>query len=141
MGKKQTPAQPRPKELLDIVRDVAVYPPEAYEFVQAGLHFTAERVHATNPPDPLIPDSHHLTGQQLSLGLRDFAWERWGLLAKTVLGRWNVTSTNDFGRIVYALIDAGILGKSETDRIDDFRNVYDFRTLDTQYQIPADRQG
>lgn len=141
MGKKHLPSKSKPKELIEIVADVAVYPAEAYEFVQAGLHFTVERVHQETPPDPDVPDSHHLTGRQLSLGLRQFAWDRWGLLARTVLTRWNITSTTDFGRIVYALIDAGILGKSDSDRVEDFRNVYDFKTLETHYLISGGGMG
>ena len=59
-------------------------------------------------------------------GLRDLAVERWGLLAKTVLRQWKVKRTEDFGRIVFALIDEGRLRKQADDTIDDFRNVYDF---------------
>jgi uncharacterized repeat protein (TIGR04138 family) len=70
--------------------------------------------------------NRHISGQELCWGLRDLAVERWGLLAKTVLRQWKVKRTEDFGRIVFALIDEGRLRKQADDSIDDFRNVYDF---------------
>ena len=33
----------------------------------------------------------------------------------------------DFGRIVFALVDAGMMHKTDEDRIDDFVNVFDFK--------------
>ncbi len=71
-------------------------------------------------------EHRHITGQQLCLGLRDFALRQYGLLARTVLTRWGIHRTEDFGTIVYALIDAGQLRRSREDAIEDFANVYDF---------------
>jgi uncharacterized repeat protein (TIGR04138 family) len=57
-------------------------------------------------------------------------------LARTVLVRWNVTSTYDFGRIVFAMVDSGLMQKTDDDSIEDFRNVYDFKTaFDAAYRI------
>lgn len=139
--------------MTDIIRDVEVYPLEAYEFVQRGLDHTVRKLgrsrgdasadddvvahrpaDAHRPDDADLPRSQHVTGQELSLGLRAYAWERWGLLARTVLRRWNITSTMDFGKIVYAMIEGGVLAKSPTDKLDDFRNVYDFATLERDYR-------
>ena len=44
-----------------------------------------------------------------------------------MLGKWGINATEDFGRIVFALVDAGLLRKTDEDTIDDFRGVYDFR--------------
>jgi len=131
MAKKSHPESkpPPPRELVDIVRQIAVYPEDAYEFVQLGLQFTVQRI--AGPAEKSEP--RHVSGQELSHGLRDFAWQRWGLLAKTVLQRWNITSSMDFGKIVYALIEGGVLSKNPEDRIEDFRAVFDFRTLESEY--------
>jgi uncharacterized repeat protein (TIGR04138 family) len=43
-----------------------------------------------------------------------------------VLQSWGVTSSEDFGRIVFAMVEAGFIGKSEKDSIHDFDNVYAF---------------
>ncbi|MEM6930765.1 MAG: Minf_1886 family protein, partial [Myxococcota bacterium] len=69
---------------------------------------------------------HHVSGADLCLGLRELAIDRYGRLAKTVLHRWRVRETADFGRIVFAMIDAGLLSKTDEDSFDDFVNVYDF---------------
>ena len=73
-----------------------------------------------------MPEIRHVTGQQLCLGLREYAIERFGMLAPCVLRHWNISRTEDFGRIVYALIEAGRLDKSADDSIEDFHAVFDF---------------
>jgi uncharacterized repeat protein (TIGR04138 family) len=60
------------------------------------------------------------------MGLRDFAIERYGMMALQVLQGWNVHRTDDFGRIVFGMIDAGLLSKTNRDSAEDFRGVYDF---------------
>ena len=119
----------------EIVDEVGVYSADAYRFVQEGLSFAVQKVHG----DGADPETgRHISGQQLCDGLREYAIARWGLLAGTVLGRWGLTSTMDFGRIVFVLIENGMLQKTDHDRIDDFRNVYDFRTaFETKYRIPS----
>jgi uncharacterized repeat protein (TIGR04138 family) len=67
-----------------------------------------------------------VSGQQLCLGLREFALERFGPLAPNVLRHWNIHRTEDFGRIVYLLIETEQLAKSAEDSIDDFHAVFDF---------------
>jgi uncharacterized repeat protein (TIGR04138 family) len=127
------------RSFLDVVEEVGVYPVEAYDFVQQGLSHTVRRIHGhVTDPDA----NRHVSGQQLSEGLRDFALERWGLLAEAVLARWNITSTMDFGRIVFALVSNGFLSKTEGDRIEDFRNVYDFKTaFEQHYKIASRHEG
>jgi len=115
--------------LQDVVDDVALYPLEAFLFVQQGLTHAANKIHGEAPDDEKDrSDSRHISGQQLCEGLREYALSRWGLMARTVLARWGITATYDFGRIVFALIDAGFMQKTDHDNIDDFRNVFDFRT-------------
>ncbi|MCZ6766522.1 MAG: hypothetical protein O7D32_06285 [bacterium] len=70
--------------------------------------------------------SRHVSGQELCWGLRDLAIKRWGLLARTVLTKWKVRHTEDFGKIVFALIEQGQLRKQLGDTLDDFKDVFDF---------------
>jgi len=80
--------------------------------------------------------NRHVTGQQLCLALRDLAIDKYGLMAGVVLGHWGVHRTNDFGRIVFALVDNGDLHKQPTDSIRDFDRVFDFREVfDRGYRI------
>lgn len=127
--------EPSPLKSLDeIVETVGLYPREAYKFVQAGLNYTVEKIHAEQADDPEI--NRHVTGQQLCEGLREFALKEWGLLAHTVLKRWNITTTYDFGRIVFALVEYKHMAATEDDTVEDFRNVFDFKTaFDSNYKI------
>lgn len=103
------------------------YPPEAFQFVREGLEHTARLIHGELGEDDLasLPD-RHVTGTQLCLGLRDYALEQYGRLALTVLRRWNIRRTEDFGHIVFAMVDAGLLRKTEEDTLEDFRDIFDF---------------
>jgi len=101
------------------------YHQDAYRFVFDSLQFAQEKLKRPRPRDP--DDQHaHITGQELCIGIRELAIKRFGLLARTVFGHWGVTSTLDFGRIVFELIDRGEMRKTDRDTLDDFAGVYDF---------------
>jgi len=68
----------------------------------------------------------HVSGRELCWALRDFAIDRWGMLARTVLESWNLKSTADFGRIVFGFIEFDLMQKQPGDRIEDFEDVYCF---------------
>jgi uncharacterized repeat protein (TIGR04138 family) len=126
---------PAPKPIDTVVDKVGLYPREAFEFVQEGLAYTVERAHG-QVRDPQA--SRHVTGQMLCEGLRQFALMQWGMLARTVLARWNIEATLDFGRIVFAMIESGHMSKTDEDSLEDFRDVYDFRTaFDQGYKLGA----
>ena len=127
---------PRPvKTLEEVVQEVGDYPRQAFEFVHRGLNYTVEQLHGQET-DPEA--DHHVTGRQLCEGLRQFALLQWGMMAKTVLARWNIQSTMDFGWIVFALVDNGMLSKTAHDTLDDFRGVYDFRkAFEADFKIGA----
>lgn len=93
-----------------------------------------ESLHRIGGPDKM---NRHISGQQLCWAVRDTAVERWGMLGRTVLERWNITATEDIGEIVFALVDNGHLQKQPTDNIEDFRNVFSFyEAFDKHYRIP-----
>ncbi len=104
------------------------YPIEAYQFIREGLEYSIGRVLAgtRDAPGTGSPEGNHVTGQQLCMGLLDFAISRYGMLAPAVLERWRIHRTDDFGRMVFAMIDVGIMAKTPSDSIEDFRSVYDF---------------
>lgn len=85
-------------------------------FVMAALEFAQRR----------LPARRHLSGQELAWACREFALEQFGLLAPTVLRYWGIGGTEDIGRIVYHLIDVGLLARQSSDRIEDFDGVYAF---------------
>lgn len=83
--------------------------------------------------------NRHVSGRDLCWGLRDFALERWGLLARTVLESWRVKGTHDFGEIVFGFIDFDLMRKQPEDDVDDFKEVYSFvEAFDEPFFIGAD---
>jgi uncharacterized repeat protein (TIGR04138 family) len=123
---------PKQKQCTPLL-EYGAYPPEAYDFVQQGLSFTVSVVHGKgNKPRAC----RHVNGQQLCEGIRQYALNQYGMLAGTVLRLWNIHATLDFGRIVFALIEAGQMQRTEDDTIEDFRNVFDFKTaFEIDYRI------
>jgi uncharacterized repeat protein (TIGR04138 family) len=85
-------------------------------FVLAALEYAQGR----------LPARRHLSGQELAWACRDLALEQFGLLAPMVLRYWGIATTEDLGRIVYHLIDVGLLARQPSDRLEDFDRVYDF---------------
>jgi len=94
----------------------------AYGFLQDGLDRAASRA-----GDEEANRARHVTGQQFCHALRELAQQRWGMLARAVLGKWNIHTTIDFGNMVYLLIENNIMSKTAEDSIEDFRDVYNFR--------------
>jgi uncharacterized repeat protein (TIGR04138 family) len=93
------------------------YSPEAYAMVMDSLEFAIKR----------IGERRHLSAGELLVHLCDFARERYGILAYSMLNKWGVRSTDDVGSIVYRLIDEHVLSEQDGDSPADFRHVFDLR--------------
>ena len=109
----------------------APYPMEAFAFVREGLDHTVRGLHGELPEGPLDEEDvhdRHVDGGQLSLGLLHFAIRKYGLMAENVLSHWNITRTDDFGRIVFAMIEQGLMSKTDEDDLEDFFGVRPFST-------------
>jgi len=111
-------------EWKQMVASAGPYPVEAFIFVREGLNYATQQVYGD--PDAMPEFDRHVSGQQLCLGLRDYAINRYGLLAPVVLEHWKIRRTDDFGRIVFSMIEAGLMTQTSDDRLEDFRAVYDF---------------
>lgn len=74
-------------------------------------------------------EGRHLSGQELCEALRLYALQQYGYMAASVLAQWGITTTQDFGSIVYNLIDIGLMRKSSDDRQEHFSDVYDFHEV------------
>jgi uncharacterized repeat protein (TIGR04138 family) len=115
------------------------YPVDAFIFIQRGLDHTVRGIHGAIPKDLDPQDestNRHVSGQQLCEGLREFAITQYGLMARTVLRRFKIYTTEDFGHLVFAMVDAGMMRKTDEDSIADFMNVYDFsEAFGTQLQL------
>ena len=107
------------KNIEEIAGEDGRYSLGAIKFVYEGLGYTAKKV-STEPK--------HVNGQTLCEGLRKLAIEKWGSLAILVLNTWGVKSTRDFGEIVYLMIKHNLMSAQPDDTIDDFNDVFDFKT-------------
>ncbi len=104
-----------------VIRGDGRYPMEAYAFLHEALNEAVKKCHGEAGLGP-----KHVTGRQLCEALRDLALDRWGMMARTVLAKWNIRETLDFGNMVYLLVEYGFMKKTEEDSIEDFRNVFSF---------------
>lgn len=88
----------------------------AYLFVLSALEYSQAR----------LPERRHITGRELASACRDLALERYGVMSRLVLEHWGVRSTNDFGDIVFTLVELGLLISQPNDRREEFNDVYTF---------------
>jgi len=100
----------------EIIKEDPRYKADAYEFMMQALHFTQKE----------LKRKTHVSGRELLEGIRNFVIQQYGPMSKTVLSHWGITRTQDFGNIVFNMIAKKILSQSETDSLEDFREVYDF---------------
>jgi len=90
--------------------------PRAYMFVLQALHGVIGR----------LESPRHITGPELAEGVRRLALDQFGPMARTVLEHWGIHRTEDMGRVVFAMVEHGILVKQDGDRPEDFADLFDF---------------
>jgi len=108
------------KEMDDILEEIQAEDPryhiESYEFVLDALSVCQKRYRRL----------HHVTGQELLETIKELLMERFGPMTLTVLEHWGIKETEDFGNIVFNLVNKKVLSKTEDDKIEHFKNVFDF---------------
>ncbi|HEV2085322.1 MAG TPA: Minf_1886 family protein [Gemmatimonadales bacterium] len=92
------------------------YNERAYLFLLGTIEFLQSRLEVRR----------HVTAAELAWACRDFALQQYGLLAPVVLAHWGITRTDDLGRIVYTLVEVGLLVTQPGDHESDFNAVYEF---------------
>jgi uncharacterized repeat protein (TIGR04138 family) len=97
------------------------YQAEAYAFLREALDFTVRALQR-----PQAGPQRHVSGQELLQGIRSYALQEFGPIAGTVLRTWGIRGTEDFGNIVFNMVESGVLGKTDQDRREDFADGYDF---------------
>ena len=103
------------------------YHERGYLFVLAAIEFLQTK----------LPERRHVSGSELAWACRDLALRQYGLLAPAVLAYWGVVTTGDFGRIVFTLVEVGLLSTQEKDRVEDFDHVFDFSEAFSPDQVWA----
>jgi uncharacterized repeat protein (TIGR04138 family) len=89
----------------------------AYSFVLAAVEYVITR----------LPAARHISGRELCEGIKELALQEYGPMAKEVFNFWGVQTTEDFGRIVFNLVEADLLSRTDEDSIEDFFDIYDFK--------------
>jgi len=107
----------------EIVKVDARYDRDAYLFVREGLDFTLKLLKKNAHTNPV---QRHVSGQELLDGIRQYALDQFGPMAKTVLDYWGIRKCEDFGELVFNMVEKGILGKTDQDSREDFRGGFDF---------------
>jgi len=92
------------------------YHERAYLFLLGAVEFLQTRLEVRR----------HVNAAELAWACRDFALQQYGLLAPVVLAHWGITRTEDLGRIVYTLVEVGLLVTQPGDHESDFQGVYPF---------------
>jgi uncharacterized repeat protein (TIGR04138 family) len=116
--------------------DAADFIFEALQHTQEMLGRSCQRGPQQDEEDAALEEEQvHITGVELLDGIRDLALERYGLMARWVFASWGIRTTEDFGRVVFDLVEQGKMRKTDQDRLSDFYAVYDFeQVLDRDYR-------
>lgn len=107
----------------------ARYKREAYLFTLNALDFTLGQ----------LDKPRHVTGQELLEGIKQYGQQQFGSLCLMVFTAWGIFRTEDFGQIVFQLVNSGLLSKTDKDSLDDFKNVFNLKEmLRREQQIKVD---
>ncbi len=108
------------------------YQLEAYVFVREALDYTQQKASKTNQDRV-----RHVTGQELLAGIREHAIEQFGPMSRLLLQEWGIRGCEDFGEIVFNMVEGGLLAKTDRDSRQDFQGGYDFEEAFRQPFLPA----
>ena len=122
-------------EVLDkILKKDPVYPREAYLFLREGLDYAQKKIGKANKNE-----IRHITGKELLEGIREYGISMYGPLTATVLEEWGVTRCEDFGKLVFKMVEYGLLSKTERDTMEDFKGAYEFYDAFCKPFIPGSK--
>jgi uncharacterized repeat protein (TIGR04138 family) len=119
------------------------YHRDAYMFLREALDVTQkqfakeEREAARQSTQP--QEEKHVTGQQLLLGIQQCALEQFGPMTITVLEEWGIRACQDFGNIVFNMVEFELLRKTDTDSRKDFEGGYDFEEAFRHPFLPSSK--
>ena len=136
------------QEIEELAERDGRYKSDAYLFVCDALEYTVQKLGRNKdalseekrrmggPPqasakflgdkDALSEEKRHISGRELLFGISEYSADQFGPLTCSVFAHWGIEQTRDFGEIVFNLVGAKLLRKTDEDRIEDFVDVYDF---------------
>ena len=121
------------EELEKILAKDPRYTRDAYNFVREALDHTQKMIGKAPKDD--VP--RHVSGQQLLSGIREYALQQYGPMAMTLLGEWGIRRCEDFGELVFNMVENSLLAKTEEDTREDFKGGYGFEEAFRKPFVPA----
>ena len=123
---------------MEVIQRDPRYAYEAYEFLFHALHHT-QKMLGREPPPPAEGEGEgegerkgrrrrRTNGITSAAGswFRGCAYWRmreFGLMARTVFSQWGIERTDDFGEMVFNLVEAGLMSKTDQDTREDFHGL------------------
>ncbi|MDB6110729.1 MAG: protein restricted to Verrucomicrobia-Planctomycetes group [Pedosphaera sp.] len=125
------------EEVLDQIlkRDVR-YHRDAYVFIREALDFTQKTAGKEGKGQ-----KQHVTPQELLNGIRDFALASYGPMAITLFEEWGIRSCQDFGELVFIMVEHSLLAKTDRDSRADFEGGYDFQETFRNPFLPKNKHS
>jgi uncharacterized repeat protein (TIGR04138 family) len=111
------------------------YHRDAYLFLREALDYTQKAIIKENRGQ-----LRHVSGQELLGGIREFALSQFGPMAMTVLEEWGIRNCQDFGEIVFNMVESSLLAKTDKDSREDFKEGYDFYDAFRKPYLPKGKQ-
>jgi uncharacterized repeat protein (TIGR04138 family) len=125
------------EQAVDLIRAKdARYDDNAYAFVREALDHTQKNIGKDTRGR-----IRHVSGQELLGGIRDYALGQFGPMAMTVFEEWGIRSCQDFGDIVFNMVEIGLLAKTDNDSPADFAGGYDFYEAFRKPFLPDSKQN
>ena len=119
------------RKIDEIIKKDPRYKSDAYAFVMEALFYTQKK----------LKRKTHVSGQELAKGIKQYCFEKFGPMSKTVLEHWGIKETRDFGNVVFNMIELGMMSKAEDDSIEDFTDVYSFKeAFADEYKTQVDKE-
>lgn len=125
-------------EVVELIRrEDPRYDTGAYHFIRQALDYTLKKVREQDGSR----SNRHVSGMELSEGIREYALQQYGPMAMTLLKEWGIHRTEDFGEIVFNLVEYEVFGKTQEDRKEDFTAVFDFADAFQKPFMPRNRES
>jgi uncharacterized repeat protein (TIGR04138 family) len=122
------------QSVVSILKRDKRFDPHAYFFLKDALDFTLKRIAESNGGQ-----ARHVSGPELLAGCRDYALEQFGPMASTLMNEWSIRKCQDVGDMVFHLIEEQVFGKQESDKKEDFSEVFDFQASLIEPFVPTRR--
>ncbi len=123
-----------------IVKEDSRFAKNGYLFLQKALNYTIDKERKRQGKVVTKTTKRHVSGQELLDGIREYALDQYGPMAYFTLGSWGINRCEDFGEIVFNLIEYGVFSKNDEDSKDDFSATNTFEEAFKKPFLPKKRR-